>query len=451
VARLRLPSTLRGVSSIVAGSVVGQAMVMLAYPLLTRLYTPAEFGLLTVFASVVGMVSVVSAGALESAVVIPVEDREAAAVAWAGLMSVCLVAALTGAVGIFAAAPLSGLLGVPTLAGYWWLVSVTILVMGSYLVLSEWMVRDRSYGALGRRNLFQGIGQVGTQLGLGVAGIRPVGLLLGLGVGRLFGLGGLVSQRGLLRQPRPSRDELVAAVRRFRRFPMLAMPSMLVNSAGLEIPLLLVSALYGDARAGLLGLTVRVVVGPLNIIGQAVNQVFTGETGVRVRERDARLARSVRGAARRLAATGALPAIVLIGFGPGLFGLVFGGPWAESGEYARYLAVAYLAQFVVTPISSTLFLLERQGQELGWGVVRLLLTAGGPWVCGLVGAPIQTAIIVLAVGHTLSYAALYGLCVRAAERADRDGRSGAAPDPDTPGPHPDRYRPAGTGDDHTAG
>jgi O-antigen/teichoic acid export membrane protein len=442
---------LRGVSSIVAGSVVGQALVMLAYPLLTRLYTPAEFGLLTVFASVVGMVSVVSAGALESAVVIPVQDREAAAVAWAGLASVCLVAALTGIVGTLAATPLSGLLGVPALAGYWWLVSVTVLVMGSYLVLSEWMVRDRSYGALGRRNLFQGIGQVGTQLGLGVAGIRPVGLLLGLGAGRLFALGGLVSQRGLLRQPRPTRAELVAAVRRFRRFPMLAMPSMLVNSAGLEIPLLLVSALYGDARAGLLGLTVRVVVGPLNIVGQAVNQVFTGETGVRVREPDAGLARSVRGAAWRLAATGAVPAIVLIGFGPALFGLVFGGPWTEAGEYARYLAVAYLAQFVVTPISSTLFLLERQGQELGWGVVRLLLTVGGPLVCGLVGAPIQIAIIVLAVGHTLSYAALYALCVRAAGRADRDGRAGESPDAEGSGPHPDRYRPAGTGDDHTGG
>ena len=442
---------LRGVASIVAGSVFGQALVMLSYPLLTRLYTPAEFGLLTVFTSVVGMVTVVSAGALESAVVIPVQDREAAAVAWAGLASVGVVAALTGIVGIVAAAPLSGLLGVPALAGYWWLASVTILVMGSYLVLSEWMVRDRSYAALGRRNLFQGIGQVGTQLGLGLAGMRPEGLLLGLGVGRLVALGGLVSRRGLLRQPRPTRAELVAAVRRFRRFPMLAMPSMLVNSAGLEIPLLLVSALYGDARAGLLGLTARVIVGPLTIVGQAVNQVFTGESGVRAREPDALLGRSVRTAAGRLAATGALPAIVLIAFGPGLFGLVFGGPWAESGEYARYLAVAYLAQFAVTPISSTLFLLERQGQELGWGVVRLLLTAGGPLVCGLVGAPIQTAIIVLAAGHTLGYAALYGLCVRAADRADRIGRAPGTTAEDGPGLDPDLDRPAGAGDDHTAG
>ena len=33
-------------------------------------------------------------------------------------------------------------------------------------------------------------------------------------------------------------------MRRFRRFPLLAAPSALVNSAGLEMPLLLVSAIY---------------------------------------------------------------------------------------------------------------------------------------------------------------------------------------------------------------
>ena len=101
-----------------------------------------------------------------------------------------------------------------------------------------------------------------------------------------------------------------------------------------------------------------------------------------------------------------------------IFGLIFGPTWTEAGEYARFLAVAYLAQFAVTPVSSTLFLLERQGQELMWGCVRLLLTAGGTAVCGLLGQPIQVAVIVLAVGHVLSYGVLYGLCLHAADATD---------------------------------
>ena len=96
-----------------------------------------------------------------------------------------------------------------------------MFAIGAYMVLSEWMVRDRSYGALGLRNLLQGVGQTGTQVGLGVLQVHPAGLLLGLGVGRLCGLGGLVSRRGLLRQGRPSRAALRGALRRYRRFPQL--------------------------------------------------------------------------------------------------------------------------------------------------------------------------------------------------------------------------------------
>jgi O-antigen/teichoic acid export membrane protein len=414
----RLPTAMRGIASIVTGSIAGQGLVILSYPLLTRLYDPAELGLLTVFTSVVGMIGVISTACLEPAVPIPEDDGEAADVAWAALAAVVGTTVLTAVAGFLLADPVARLLGVPALARYSWLVALTVFILGAYMVLSEWMVRDRTYGALGRRNLFQGIGQVVTQVGLGLAGVRPLGLLLGVGVGRALAMGGLLSRGGLLRQRRPTLAGLRAAVRRFRRFPLLAAPSALVNAAGLEMPLLLVSALYGDARAGLLGLTIRVFSGPTAIIGQAVSQVYTGETGAAIRKPTGELGRLLRGAVRRLFLLGVGPAFVLVVAGPWMFGLIFGPTWTEAGEYARYLAVAYLAQFAVTPVSSTLFLLERQGRELVWGCLRLLLTAGGVAACGLLGEPVQIAVIVLAVGHVVSYAVLFGLCVRAADDAD---------------------------------
>jgi O-antigen/teichoic acid export membrane protein len=415
---VRIPRPLRGIASIVTGSVAGQALVLLAYPLLTRLYDPAEFGLLTVFMAVVSMIAVASTGALEVAIPIPEQDRDGAAVAWAALAFVAATGLLTGAVGLVAAQPIAALLGVPQLAEYWWLVPITVVAMGTYLVLSDWMIRDRSYGALGTRNLLQGVGQAGTQLGFGLAGAGPVGLLLGLGAGRVVALGGLLSRRGLLRQPRTSLAAMRAAVRRFRRFPLVAMPSAVLNSAGLEVPLLLVAALYGDVRAGLLGLTVRVIAMPARVLGQAVYQVFSGELSAMIREAKGTVGQTVRMSVRRLLLVGAVPAAVLLAAGPALFGLVFGAEWTEAGEYARLLALAYLAQFAVAPVSGTLFLLERQHQELAWVVCRLLLTAGGPLACGLAGAPVSVAVAVLAVGHIASYLALYLLCVRAADKAD---------------------------------
>jgi O-antigen/teichoic acid export membrane protein len=408
-----------GIVSIVGGSVAGQSIVILGYPLLTRLYHPADYGLLTVFASVVSIIAVLSTASLETAIPIPDDDQEATAVAWAGITAVGLTALLTSAIGWIVAAPLANLLGVPALARFWWLAPLTVLALGIYQVLSDWMIRECSYSSLGKRNLFQGIGQVGTQAALGFVGAGPSGLLLGLGAGRLCALGGLVSRRGLLRQPLPSLASVRDVVRRFCRFPLLAAPSTLLNSAGLHVPFLIISAIYGSVSAGMLGLTVRVVGVPSAIIGQAVYQVFTGESGARLRRSERTLGSSVRAAAIRLCAIGALPAVVLISAGPQLFGFVFGEQWVEAGEYARVLALAYMAQFVATPMASILFLLERQGQQLVWAAARVILTAGGAVVCGILHAPIGTAIMMLCCGHVLSYVLLYVFCVRAADTFDR--------------------------------
>ncbi len=214
------------------------------------------------------------------------------------------------------------------------------------------------------------------------------------------------------------------ALRRYRKFPLLALPATFLNTAGLEVPLLLISAAYGDVKAGLLGLTARVISGPLTIVGQAAYTVFTGESSAAIRDPQGTMGRSVRRSAHRLLLVGLLPAAVLMVVGPELFSLVFGPEWSEAGEYARLLAPAYLAQFAIVPVSATLFILERQGRELGWTLLRLILTIAGPIACGLAGAPVGVAIAVLSAGHLVSYLVLYGLCTRAADASDRRFLSG---------------------------
>jgi O-antigen/teichoic acid export membrane protein len=408
-----------GVSRIMTGSIVGQGLVFASYPVLSRMFDPADFGLLVVFTSIVSMVGVLSTASLEAAVLIPQSEDEAAAVAWASLSSVALTATVTAGVGLAAGTWVAGFLGAPDLAGYWWLVALTVLVLGVYLVLSEWMVRMRSYGALAKRNLLQGVGQVVAQLGLGAAGVRPVGLLVGLAAGRLLGTGGMLTAGGLLRRRRPRLSAVVAAVRRFHRFPLIASWSKLLNTAGLQVPLLVLSAVYGNAAVGLLGLVVRVVGGPTGVVAQAVYQVFTGEASARLRGSDPQLGALLRRYVRRLLATGAAPALLLVLLGPLLFGRVFGDEWVEAGRFAQILAVGYLAEFAIVPITQVLWLLERQGLQLAWDATRLVLTAGGVALCGVLGTSMTVAVTVLAAAHVTSYAVLYVLSVRMADRADR--------------------------------
>jgi O-antigen/teichoic acid export membrane protein len=412
-------SVSRGLSSILLGVTVGQGLVLVLSPLLARLYSTSDFGRLTVFTSVVAVLSVVSTLRFEAAIPLPKRETEAATVALVAVCSAAAAAALIAAVGAVAGQQIFATFGAPDLGRYWWLLAATVFAVGVNEVFTAWMTRHRRYGGLGARNAVMGVAQAGTQVGLGVLGARPLGLLVGLGAGRLAGLAGLTTSRGPVRDWRHVKPSDVAAVAsRYRRFPLVSTWSALLNSLGAQAPFILVGAFYGPMTLGLLGLTVRVLAAPVAILGQAVAALYRGEASAAIRDEDHGLLRSFRSTVSRLLLLGLVPAACLMAAGPRVFPIVFGEHWTEAGTYAQLLAVGYLAQFAVSPTSQLLVLLELQGTQLAWDIGRLAVSAGCPLVCALVDAPPVVAVGALAAAQVASYGCLYLLCARAAKRHD---------------------------------
>ncbi len=414
-----------GVMAILLGSGIGQLLVLAVSPILTRLYTPEQFGVLTVFVSVTSVLGTFVLFRFDAAIPLPASDRVAAAVAWLGLGLATCLSVLTGLLGVWVAVPLARLVGTPALAGVWWLVAGATFMVAVDQVLLTWMVREKRYRALGLRNGLQGAGQAAGQVGLGWTGWNPVGLLVGWIAGRIAAVGGLFSSGGLLRQGIPTRDGLVQAAVRYRRFPLVSSWSALINALGQQAPFLVISAYYGSVTIGLLGLTIRVIAAPASMVGQAVGRVFQGEASEAVRLGDRPLRPIVTANTRILLAIGAPVCVILAAFGPWLFHVVFGAAWEEAGQYARLLSVGYLAQLAVSPISLTLLILERQGTQLAWDALRLVLTVGGPLAAALLGGSAIVAVGVLSAMFVLCYGTLFLVCWQAASRHDRSAVSAA--------------------------
>ena len=89
-------SFLRGVSVLVGGTAGAQIMSLLAAPLLTRLYTPEDFGLIAVYGSLLAIISVITCLRYELAIPLP-EDEGVAA----NLVMLCLVLVITMSILIF--------------------------------------------------------------------------------------------------------------------------------------------------------------------------------------------------------------------------------------------------------------------------------------------------------------------------------------------------------------
>lgn len=403
----------RGVAVILGGTAGGQLLALLSAPVLTRLYSPADFGIYTIVSAIALTVGASSALRFELAVPLPEDPRDAYSLVTLGLLSAGATAVGGTAVVAFAGDAVARHFAQPGLMPWLWFVPATAAVLGGYVVLNQLAVRHRRYGAIGRRNLFQSTVSVITQVGTGAAGLRPGGLVLGLGVGQAAGALSLLWGSGLSSEAaregrRPQR--LINALSRYRRFPLVSSPSGLLNVMGLQVPILLIAYYYGGEVAGWLGLSQRVLALPVALIGAAAAQVYLGELVGTSRGGAGEPMALFRKASWRLAGIGVTIALVLLFAGPWLFGFAFGPQWVVSGRYAQALSIALAAQIVASPLSQTLNAFERQYLQLTWDISRLVVVAGATATCALAGGSALSTMWCYSLASGAAYAASWLLC-----------------------------------------
>lgn len=396
----------RAVVVLAGATAASQGLTVIATPLLTRLYSPAEFGALAAFISILTIILSVASLRYELAVPLAPDDGLAANVLGVALIVVGIAAAVTAAVAIPLAGQITSWINVPDLEEYMWLLPLAVLAGGVYQGLSHWAIRRKDFKRIARTRVSQAFAQVSTQLALGFLVAGPIGLLIGAVLGRFNGTGtlalafwksdravlGFVNHRGL-------RD----AAGQYRRFPQVSSGSALLNALGVQLPPLLLSVFYGAQVLGWFALGQRVIGLPMMIVGIAVAQVYFGHAAEYARTDIGKLRGLFYKTARRLAIGALIPILPIAIAGPWLFSHVFGPEWTEAGEYVRVLSVTYFVQFIAVPLGQTLNVFERLGLQLFYDVIRLVLAAGGIIAAHALGWSPLAAIASYAVGMLIAY------------------------------------------------
>ncbi len=360
------------------GTGLGQLIVVLATPVLTRIYEPAEFGVLTVFVSIMGLMIVVSA--LRYEIAIPLPASPVAAINLTALSSLIVVgmSILSGVILFFFGAALAQRLSVPQLIPYLWFFPVGLLTGGLFQTLSYWHIRQRQFKRLTQAKVGQSTGMVGGQLLMGGLKFGAVGLVGGYVLGRIVAGGQLLYS--MIRDSRTLFGDIhfsniKKSASRYRRFPLISSWSALLNQGGLQAAPLLLAAFYGVQVAGWFGLAQRVAGIPLTLIGRSVSQVYLGEASRLHNENPAAMRRLFLRTASKLFLYVGIPLMIGGLIAPWIFGFIFGEQWRISGWYIVALLPMFLGQMVVTPLSQTLNILERQDLQLIWDFFRILVVA----------------------------------------------------------------------------
>lgn len=415
----RLGRPLSAVLTIAGATAFGQLIALAATPLLSRYFPPAVYGLFAVVNSLALSLAVVACLRYDQALPLPDDDREASALAGGALVLGGVVTAVGTLVALVAGPTVVVALGAdPALGPLVPWGPVVAGLMGAYLVLSQLALRHRLYASIARRNVVQAAATAVLQVGAGALDLGAHGLAAGLAAGQLVGVLALVAD---LRRRRaaPRLGGWRALFRRYRRFPLLLAPSGLVNALGLQVPVLVAAAVIDARAAGLLGMTQRLMLVPMALLGAAVAQVFLGEFSAARRSGRADLEAPFLRASRRLAPVGLAIGGVTALVAPTAFGLVLGPAWGEAGEYARLLSLAMALQFLASPLSQALIVLERLGRQVAWDVGRLVATSAAMAGTYAATGSVRRAVLALGLAGALSYAVQWWLSWRAVRSASR--------------------------------
>lgn len=414
----------RNVAVLAGATAITQGVALLASPLVTRLYSPQDFGVLATYTSVTSVAIVVAGLRYDVAIPLPEDDGSAANLLALACISVVIVALVVGLALGFSSDLVSSRFPrfAPVLA-YRWLVPIGVVGGGLYQALNFWAVRRKAFSRVARTRVTQTSAMLLGQVALGLLALRPLGLLLADAVGRGLGTGTLaraaLHEDGIALRT-VSRARLREVARAYRRFPLFASWAALLNAVGLYVPPVLIAGYYGAGPAGQFALGQRLLAIPMALIGDAVAQVYLAESSRLARTAPTELASLLRRTVLRLAVTSALPLAVLAVAGPHIFGFVFGAQWAEAGVYVRILVGMVVLQLAVSPVSQTLNVLGRQSWQLAWDTCRaatvvLVFVAGAR--LGLDARGAVLAYTVTMAGGYVTLALLLEVAVRRAKVA----------------------------------
>lgn len=372
--KLSVPQFWKHVLTVLTGSVVAQALPLLAAPLITRLATPPEIGAFSVWIGVIYIAAVVATLRLETAMILDNEKAEQQT-----CFNVVAYSATALAIVISIGALFGHIAGVPQLAN---IPILALLLIGPGTWLMAYTQTILAYAT--SHNAFGKSAKAKIWSAGSIAFFQVLLLWLGVGgtalmIGQVTGLAiGLVAAKILLAPPIPEISLTLDKtqkqyLKKHNAFWKFSLPSDLISAIVAQLPLFLIGARHGVLAAGLFALTQRVLAAPISLLASSVQEVFKRES-VYDYKTQGHCREAYLRTFKALAWLGAGPALFLFFFAPDFFVFVFGEPWREAGELARIMAPLNFLNFVASPLSYVFYVAGKQKIALIWQITLFGVT-----------------------------------------------------------------------------
>lgn len=397
----------KDIVTLLAGTGGSQILSVLLIPVITRLFSVENFGVMTTFSIFSVTIAVFSCGGYEQAINLPKNDEKA----WS-LFCLCIYFAVALCLLLyilifFFELQITRWIFKCEKENLVYLLPLTVLGNGIYTAMIFLMVRFRKFSNLSFASFAGVVGNQGTKLTGGfLVGDKLSPLILGTlfyNVLPSFFLCFKIYQnipRRLFCFPR--KLDLLSVLHEYRKFPLYATWVELLINLGRSMIIFLLAAVYDRRVVGYYGLAYTALAMPISLFVGTIRQACLPRITTLMHERksiSSFLLKIVFG----LSAGSILPFVIVLAFGPDLFSLIFGSNWREAGVYARILVPWCFTMLLMPPASIVLTITQNQAFRLGFYLILTGFQVVVFLLLKYLKMDIYTILAMLSIGSTVLY------------------------------------------------
>jgi len=349
----------RNVLTLITGTTIAQAIPIGISPILTRLYTPRDFGVFALFTTIVYVFGNISNGRYELSIMLPRKDEDAINIVALGfIINILITLSLFIIIYIFHENILN-LLNNRDISPWLYLIPISVFLMGCFNLLRYFNNRKKFYRDLAEAKVYKSIGMAIVQLSLGFFKAGAIGLISGHIFSQIISNTKLfINIKKLNLHKKIKRVKILAFARKYKKLPIFNLPNVLIDGIRVTAINILITKLFSISTLGYFSLSLRVVQTPMSIIGGSISEIFFQRVSIsKDREEIKRLVISFLKRATLIS----LPIFILIYlFSKPLFKFIFGDEWEIAGEIASIMTPWFFLNFLTSPLSTIFIKLNRQ-------------------------------------------------------------------------------------------
>jgi lipopolysaccharide exporter len=367
--RLKRSVFAKNIGVLTVGTTVAQMIAIFATPILSRIFTPSDYGLLALFSAVLAVTATTVSLSYPIRIILPKTNREAIKILLIALLSSVFLGVTLILLIMFLPNAIIAWMGLDSLGGWIFLAIIAGVMTAIVNAIIYWLNRNLEYTKIVFIRIMQSVVAAVFALSFGFLAIQD-GLLYAnlLSILSAMALLVILSKVHLFKT---GFVDLFSVARKHKVAPIFLYPTAMLDVFTNQLPFFLITMWFTTEITGQYRMAYSLLALPAALIGSAISQVFYQRFSTVWP--DAEKAKELlRKTWLLLASAGLIPFLIIIISGEEIFSFILGETWIVAGHMASILALMSYVSLIHSPTSVTMMTMRMDNLLPMFGIATLI-------------------------------------------------------------------------------